>query len=92
MTIEELRQKPIGVLERRSFTIKAKGSVYEEHYSLVKGKDGKYYIGFSENGSYCSSIVREEDMLELLNDEELSFREAMDIYMQSPQLSCWMYD
>jgi len=92
MTIEALRQNPIGVLERRSFTIKAKGSEYEEHYFLVKGKEGKYYIGFSENGGYCSSIVREEDMLELLNDEELSFREAMDIYMQSPQLSCWMYD
>lgn len=90
MTTKDLRQRPIGVLETRSFTIKVDDSEYEEYYSLVKGKDGKYFIGFSDDGSYCSSTVNEEDMVQLLNDEELSATEALDIYMQSPQLSCWM--
>ena len=46
MTIEVLRQKPVGVLETRSFTIKYKEREYEEEYSFVKGKDGRYFIGF----------------------------------------------
>ena len=49
MTTEKLQQKPIGVLETRSFIIKHNGHEYEEHYSLVKGKDGKYFIGFSSS-------------------------------------------
>jgi len=92
MTIETLRQKPIGVLERRSFIIEHKGKKYEEHYSLVKGENGKYYIGFSDNGSYCSNTVCEKDMLRFMNDEKCSAGEAMDIYFQSPHLSCWMDD
>lgn len=90
MTTEKLQQKPIGVLETRSLTIKHNGHEYEEHYSLVKGKDGKYYIGFSDDGSYCSSTVNAEDMVQFFNDEKLSAAEALDIYMKSPQLSCWM--
>lgn len=90
MTIEALRQKPIGVLETRSFTLKHKDCEYEEDYCLVKGKDGKYFIGFSDDGSYCSERVSEKDMVQLLNDEELSNGWAWDIYMQSPHLSCWM--
>lgn len=92
MTIEALHQKPVGVLERRSFTMEARGSKYEEYYFLVKGKENKYFIGFSEDGNYCSRKVNEEYMLEMLNDEEMSGGEAMDIYMESLQLSCWMYD
>jgi len=92
MTIEALRQKPVGVLEKRSFTMEAKGSKYEEHYFLVKGEGGKYFIGFSKDGNYCSRTVNEEYILELLNDEETSAEEAMDIYIQSPHLSCWMND
>ena len=92
MTIEALRQKPIGVLESRTFTIKHNGQVYEEHYCLVKDKNGKYFIGFSDDGSYCSDTVCEEDMVHLINDKNYSDREAIDIYMQSPHLSCWMDD
>lgn len=90
MTIEALRQKSEGVLESRSFTLQHKGKEYEEHYYLVKGKEEKYYIGFSDDGSYCSNTVCEEDMVHLINDKNYSDREAIDIYIQSPHLSCWM--
>ena len=30
----------------RGFTLKVNGREREEYYSLVKGKDGKYFIGF----------------------------------------------
>lgn len=90
MTIETLRQKNIGVLETRRFTIKVNDCDYEEDYFLVKGKDGNYFIGFIDDGSDCSRRVRETDMVQLLNDKELSDAEAIDIYMQSPHLSCWM--
>ena len=92
MTIEALRKKSTGVLESRSFTIKHNGHEYEEYYSLVKGNDGKYFIGFSDDGSYCSNTVCEEDMIHLINDTNYSDREAIDIYMQSPHLSCWIDD
>lgn len=90
MTLELLRQKPIGVLECRKITINAKGLEDTSHYFLIKGKNNKYFIGFSEDASYCCRGITEKDMLELLNDEDLSFIEAMDIYMQSPHLSCWI--
>lgn len=90
MTIQALRKKPVGVLETRSFTLKVDNCEYEEEYFLVKGKDGKYFIGFSDDGTYCSRRLREEEMAQLLNDEKLSAAEAIDIYMQSPHLSCWM--
>lgn len=90
MTLEALRQKPVGVLETRSFTFKYKEREYEEEYSLVKGKDGRYFIGFSDDGSYCSERVSEKDMVQLLNDKESSDRWAWEIYIQSPHLSCWM--
>ena len=90
MTLEALRQKPVGVLETRSFTFKYKENEYEEEYSLGKWKDGKYFIGFSDDGSYCSERVSEQDMVQLLNDKESSDRWAWEIYMQSPHLSCWM--
>lgn len=92
MTIEVLRQKHIGVLESRGFTIKHNGKEYKEHYTLAKGKNGKYFIGFSDDGSYCSNTVCEEDMVNLINDTNYSDREAIEIYMQSPHLSCWMDD
>lgn len=92
MTIETLRQKPEGVLESRSFTLQYKGKEYEETYYLVKGKLDKYYIGFSRNGSYCSNLVYAEEMVNFINNKELSDSEAMDIYMLSPQLTCWMDD
>ena len=92
MTIEELRQKPIGVLEKRSFTLIVNDREYEENYFLAKGKDGVYFIGFSDDGSYCSRYGNEESIIRLLNNKELSDEEAFDIYMQSPHLSCWMDD
>ena len=90
MTIQELRQKPTGVLETRSFTFKHKKEEYETSYCLVKREDGKYFIGFSDNGSYCSESVCENDMLKLLNNVKLSNQWAWEIYMQSPHLSSWM--
>lgn len=91
MTIEALRKKPVGVLEHRSFTFKYDGQEYEEHYVLGK-RNSRYYIGFEEDGTVCSDIVSEEEMVNLLKDKEYSDREAMEIYMESPQLSCWMED
>lgn len=90
MTAEELHQKPIGVLERRSFTIKRNGHDFEALYYLVKSKAGKYFIGFSDDGSYCSNVVSENDMVNLINNKNYSDREAIDIYLQSPHLSCCM--
>ena len=92
MTIKELRLKPIGWSETRSFTMQHYDSECKEYYSLGKREDGKYFVGFSDDGSYCSSIVSEKYMIELINDENLSAQEALEIYMQSPQLSCWMWD
>ena len=92
MTVEALRQKPTGVLERRSLTINHDGKKYEEHYFLGKCENGMYFIGFSDDGNYCSNIVCEECMVKLINDKNHSDREAFDIYMISPQLSCWMTD
>ena len=90
MTAEKLRQRPIGILEIRSFTINQNNHKFEEHYSLVKSKTGKYFIGFSDDGSYCSSVVSENEMVNLINNKNYSDREAIDIYMQSPNLSCCM--
>ena len=90
MTAEKLRQKPIGILERRSLTINYNNHKFEEHYSLVKSKTGKYFIGFSDDGSYCSNVVSENEMVNLINNRNYSDREAIDIYMQSPNLSCCM--
>ena len=92
MTIQELREKPTGWAEARSFTMKCDDSQFEEYYSLGKRDDGKYFIGFSDDGRYCSFIVSEEYMLMLINDERVSDAQAIDIYMQSPQLSCWLWD
>ena len=90
MTIEELRQKPVGVLETRRFPLMHKGKKFEEEYYLVKDKDSKYYIGFSDDASYCSERVYENDMILLLNDEECSNMWAWEIYIRDPHLSCWM--
>ena len=90
MTIEELREKPSGVLEIRNITIKSNSFKSEEYYFLGKTKYGKYFIGFSENGSYCSCYICEEDMIEFINDKELSDEEASTIYILDPHLSCWI--
>ena len=90
MTIEALRQKPIGVLESRNFTLTNNGLEYEEQYYLVKGENGKYFVGFSEDGSCWSNPICEADMLELINNPNCSDSEAIDIYMMTPQLSCWI--
>lgn len=90
MTIEDLRQKPVGVLEVRTLSIIHKGSEYEEPYFLGKLENGKYLICFSNDGCYCSKSVCEVDMLKMINDKEISNLIANDIYFLSPQLSCWM--
>lgn len=90
MTIEDLRQKPVGVLEERSFFISYKGDEYEEHYFLGKLDNGEYFIGFSDDGCYCSHFVCEKDMVKMINNKALSDEEAYDIYFSDPHLSCWM--
>ena len=57
---------------------------------LVKGPRNKYFISFSEDGTAGRSFVSEEMMLNMINDEVLSKQEALDIYVQTPQLNCWM--
>ena len=85
MTIEELRQKPEGVLDTRSITLDDKS---EECYFLGKKKDGKYFIAFSpQGGGYGSRNVIETDMVKLINDKYLSDNAACDIYHLCPQLS-----
>lgn len=69
MTTLALKHYPVGLLETRSFTLKVNDCEYEKHYSLVKGKNGKYFIGFSDDGSYCSSTVSEEVMVHLINNK-----------------------
>ena len=90
MTIEELWQKPVGVLEVRSFTIEHKGMEYQEYYFLGKRNDGKYFIGFSEDGCYCSELACEEDMVKLIDDERFSSNWAASIYFHDPNLSSWI--
>lgn len=90
MTIEELRQKPVGVLEKRTFTFKYKKNEYEESFYLIKLQEGWYFIGFSDDASYCSERISEETMVLLLNDVEYSKTWAFDIYLQDSHLSCWM--
>ena len=90
MTAETLRSKPIGVLETRSFSFENKGEKYEESYCLVKLEDEKYYIGFSEDGSYCSQKVGIEDMAKMINDKEFSDSVASDIYFLDVHLSGWL--
>ena len=92
MTIETLQDQPIGVLESRIFTLNYTGHKHEEHYYLVKGHDSKYFIGFSTDGTYCSNIISEEYMLYLINSKDCSDKEALGIYITSPQLSCWIDD
>lgn len=89
MTLDQLRSKPIGILVERSFPIFYKGWRDEEHYYLVKGEDDKYFIGFDEHG-YCSKIVSESYMLELINDEKASNKVASNIYYADPHLCSWM--
>ena len=84
MTIEELRQKPVGVLETRSITLDES----EEYYFLGKKKDGKYFIAFSpQGGGYGSRNVIETDMVKLINNKYMSDNMACDIYFLCPQLS-----
>ena len=90
MVIEELRQKEVGVLIQRNIVIKTNDSKREENYFLVKGPRKKYLISVSEDGTAGRSFVSEEMMLNMINDEVLSKQEAFDIYVQTPQLNCWM--
>ena len=87
MTIDELRQKPPGVLETRNIIINEQGNEFESYYWLGKLNDGEYFIGFSETGSYCSYIATEECMLEMINNKDLSDIAASEIYFESPHLS-----
>ena len=90
MTREALRHKPVGVLEKRSIIIKYKGKEYEEYYWLGKLGDDRYFIGFSDDGCYCSHFVCEKDMVKMINNKSFSDGEAYDIYFLDPHLSCWM--
>lgn len=83
MTLAELKQAPVGVIETREFRYQD----YVSTYFLAKQKDGSYTIGFSETGTYCAEYVSEELMVKLINDEEYSYRRVVDIYMTSPHLN-----
>ena len=90
MTTEELRRHPLGVLAIRSIFIGHEGNTFEETYWLGKCEKGKYFIGFSEDGSYCSRIICEENMLKMINNEKFSSSIASSIYFQEPNLSAWI--
>lgn len=90
MVIEELHQKKVGVILQRDIVVRANDGERKESYYLVKCSHKKYFIGFSEDGAEGRNFVSEDMMLNMINDEALSMQEAMDIYVQTPQLSCWM--
>ena len=59
-------------------------------YCLGKPKEGKYFLGFSDDGSYCSNFLTEKSMLRCLNSKYSSDSLACDIYFTDPHLSFWM--
>ena len=83
MTLEELRKKLIGILEKRCIEIDG----VQVNYYLVKLAVDRYCIGYSENGSYCSRVFGESTMLTRLNDRQSSDSEAIEIYVTDPHLS-----
>ena len=90
MTIEDLRNHPVGKIVKRVLEVKYQGTKHEATYYLGKSASN-YFIGFSEDGNYCSNLVSEEYMVKLLEDSKKSDEAAADIYFTSPQLCCWMY-
>ena len=89
MTVQELRNHPLGVIEERKIKVENKGVSDESTYYLGK-REKSYFLGFSEDGRYCSRTVTETVMLKLINNEITSNNLAFDIYASSPQLNCWM--
>lgn len=83
MTLEELRKKPIGMLEERSIEIDG----VQVYYYLVKLAVDRYCIGYSEDGTYCIHGFDESTMLTMLNDRQSSDGEAIEIYVTDPHLS-----
>ncbi len=83
MTLEELRKKPIGILEKRWIEI----DDIQVDYYLGRLADNRYFIGYSEDASYCSRVFGESTMLTRLNDRRSSDREAIAIYVTDPHLS-----
>lgn len=88
MTLEELRQKTVGVLATRKFTI---NNTCEKTYYLVKTED-EYLVSFSDTGEYYAQCVRAKTMVEYMNDKELADSAAFALYIETPQLSCWLND
>ena len=90
MTIEELRNKPEGVIET-GYIIMRDGVELKLDYYLGKGFDitgkPKYFIGFSPYGNYWSHKLSEKDFLAQVNNPQLARLEAVRIYMESPHLS-----
>ena len=88
MTIEELRNKPEGVIETGYITVQ--DGVKLDYY-LGKGFDKtgkpKYFMDFSPYGNYCIHKLTEKVFLELVNNPRLAIQEAVWIYMESPHLS-----
>ena len=83
MTLEELRKKPIGILEKRCIEIDG----VQVNYYLVKLAVDRYCISHSEDGSYCSRVFGELTILTRLNDRQSSDSEAIEIYVTDPHLS-----
>lgn len=83
MTLEELRRKPIGILEKRCIEIDG----VQVDYYLGRLTDNRYFIGCSEDESYCSRVFGESTMLTILNDRQSSDNEAIEIYVTDPHLS-----
>lgn len=88
MTVEELRQKPVGVLATRKFTI---NRTREQKYYLVKAED-EYFVSFSATVDDYSHCVSAKDMVEYMNCKELSDNRAFALYIETPQLSWWLHD
>ena len=83
MTLEELRRKPIGILEKRCIEIDG----VQVDYYLGRLANDRYFIGYSEDGSYCSRVFGESTMLTILNDRQSADSEAIEIYVTDSHLS-----
>lgn len=88
MTKEELKKMPVGIIEKRKLVTYGNGNKIEETYYLLKSKDNKYYVSFSESARSMSQCISEDYMLKAINDEDLSSNIALDIFAQDVHLNC----
>ena len=82
MTLHELKEMPVGVIEERILNVLDP----PKKYYLVKNAN-VFYISFCENAINDYKEVDESLMLHLINNENLSNDMAIDIYYANPQNS-----